>query len=81
MQIQSTFLIGTYGCLLFLVAIVCLFNLVTKCKMCLFDMKLKDFLYILLIGSEFNIVLPFEHANNNGDMLLMFFNFKKKITT
>jgi len=40
--------------------------------MCLFDMKPKDFLYILLIGSKFNIVLPFEHANNNGDVLLMF---------
>jgi hypothetical protein len=64
MQIESTLLIGTYGCQLFLVAIVCLFNLITKWKMCLFDMKPKDFIYILLIGSKFNIVLPFEHANN-----------------
>jgi hypothetical protein len=34
-------------------------------------MKLKDFSYILLIGSKFNIVLICEHANNNGDMLLI----------
>lgn len=46
MQIQSTLLIGTYGCQLFLVAIVCLFNFITKWQMCLFDMKLKDFVYI-----------------------------------
>jgi hypothetical protein len=42
-------------------------------------MKPKDFLYILLIGSKFNIVLPFEHANNNGDVLLMFLNSRNII--